>query len=66
MAVIGDHGKQGYVYRDELLGTPPSSPEEAVEQQKSIENGTYTPKVYNVYESDGETIIDTLTEQVPN
>lgn len=66
MSVIGDHGKQGYVYRDELLGDPPSSPEEALEQQKSIENGTYTPKVYNVYEADGETIIDTLTESAPN
>ena len=66
MAVIGDHGKQGYVYRDELLGDPPSSPEEAVEIQKSIENGTYIPKVLNVYESDGETIIDTITEQIPD
>ena len=66
MAVIGDHGKQGYVYRDEFLGDPPSSPEEAVEIQKSIENGTYIPKVYNVYESDGVTIIDTFTETVPD
>lgn len=66
MAVIGDHGKQGYVYRDEFLGDPPSSPEEAVEIQKSIENGTYIPKVLNVYESDGETIIDTITEQIPD
>ena len=66
MAVIGDHGKQGYVYRDEFLGDPPSSPEEAVAIQKSIENGTYIPKVYNVYESDGVTIIDTFTETVPD
>lgn len=66
MAVIGDHGKQGYVYRDEFLGDPPSNPEEAVEIQKSIENGTYIPKVYNVYESDGVTIIDTFTETVPD
>ena len=66
MAVIGDHGKQGYVYRDELIGAPPSSPEEAVEQQKALENETYTPKVYNVYEADGVTIIDTFTETVPD
>ncbi|MBQ7012910.1 MAG: hypothetical protein IJN11_03215 [Oscillospiraceae bacterium] len=64
IAVVGDHGKRGYVYRDELIGMPPSSPEEAEALHKSLENGTYTPKVYNVYEADGVTIIDTFTETV--
>lgn len=66
MAVIGDHGKQGYVYRDEFFGDKPSSPEEAVEIQKSIDNGTYIPRSLNVYEADGKTVIDTLTEQLPD
>ena len=66
IAVIGDNGKQGYVYMDEFVGTSPSSPEEAEAQTKSLENGTYTPKVYNVYEADGVTIIDTFTETVPD
>lgn len=67
MAAIGDNGKEGYIYTSELLKTP-SCPEEAVAQQKAKEkalaDGTYVPEVLNVYESDGVTVIDTLTETV--
>ena len=59
VAAIGDHGKEGYVYTKELLESP-STPEEAVKYQKALEKGEYTPKVLNVYKSDGITIIDTL------
>ncbi|WP_303838745.1 hypothetical protein [Ruminococcus flavefaciens] len=42
----------------------PSNPDEAMEHQKALENGTYKPKVYTVYESDGKTVIDTFTEYI--
>lgn len=63
-SVVGDNGKIGFVYTDEFLGDSPSSPEEAVKIQESIDNGTYSPKVFNVYESDGKTVIDTFTEKI--
>lgn len=64
IAVRGDNGKSGYVYTSEFFKSPVSCPEEAVAYQKAVDNGEYTPKVLNVYESDGETIIDTFTETV--
>ena len=60
MSAMGDNGKLGYIYTSELLKTP-SCPEEAVAYQKALENGEYTPRVLNVYASDGKTVIDTLT-----
>ncbi len=64
VSVIGDNGKEGYVYTHELFDSP-SSPEEAMKEQEAIENGSYVPKVLNVYNSDGTTVIDTLTETLP-
>lgn len=64
IAVRGDNGKSGYVYTSEFFESPVSCPEEAVAYQKAVDNGEYTPKVLNVYESDGETVIDTFTETV--
>jgi hypothetical protein len=62
MSVVGDNGNIGYVYTSDYLGELPTSPAEAVKIQESIDNGTYTPRTINVYESDGTTIIDTFTE----
>ncbi len=59
---IGDNGKKGYVYMRDILGEPPASPEEVLKIQESKDNGTYSPKVINVYESDGKTIVDVFTE----
>lgn len=64
IAVVGDNGHEGYIYREDFMGEDPESPEEAVAIQESLENGTYVPKVFNVYESDGVTVIDTFTESV--
>ena len=64
ISVVGDNGKVGYVRTDEFLGDAPSSPEEAMKIQESLDNGTYKPIVYNVYSSDGKTIIDTFTEGI--
>lgn len=63
ISVVGDNGKVGYVYANELLGDAPASPEEAIKIQESIDNGTYIPKVYSVYEADGKTVVDTFTEK---
>ena len=65
IAAMGDNGRLGYVYTSEFLKTP-SSPEEAVAHQKALESGEYTPRVINVYESDGKTVVDTLTETLPD
>lgn len=64
IAVVGDNGKEGFVYADEFIGDVPSSLDEIKLIRESMRNGTYVPKVYNVYESDGKTIIDTFTEHV--
>lgn len=63
MSAVGDNGKSSYIYADELFKSP-SSPQEALKIQESIDNGTYIPKVLNVYASDGKTVIDTLTEVI--
>jgi len=65
MSAMGDNGKLGYVYTSDFLKTP-SSPEEAIAYQNALENGKYTPRSINVYESDGKTVIDTLTETLPD
>lgn len=68
IAVVSDNGKAGYVYASEFFTPLPSCPEEAVTQQKArdkaIADGTYVPRSINVYESDGETLIDTFTESI--
>lgn len=64
IAVIGDSGKQGYVYREDFLGDLAASPEEAVEIENTIRNGTYVPRSVKVYDSDGVTVIDTFTERL--
>lgn len=61
MAAIGDNGIEGYVRRTELEGEPPASPEEAIKMQEEREKNGNPPKVVNVYEADGVTVIDTLT-----
>ncbi|MDE7364194.1 MAG: hypothetical protein K2N27_04810, partial [Ruminococcus sp.] len=68
IAVLGDNGKAGYVYATDFFTPSPSCPEEAVAYQKArdkaIADGTYVPRSINVYESDGETLIDTFTESI--
>lgn len=60
---IGDSGIIGYVYTEDLLHKGAAkNPEEAVAQMEAKANGTYVPKVINLYESDGVTVIDTFTE----
>lgn len=62
---MGDNGIEGYVYTEDLLHKGAAkNPEEAVALMEAKKNGTYEPVVMNVYESDGVTVIDTLTEQV--
>jgi len=49
----GIDGKSGYVYKEDLLGEPPASPEEAIKRsQNSVD--TFIP----VYDKDGKTKID--------
>ncbi len=64
IAVIGDSGKHGYIYRAYFLGDVPSSLEEAVEIENTIRNGTYVPRSVKVYDADGVTVIDTFTENL--
>lgn len=64
MRVIGDNGKEGYVYTSEVIGDPPASPEEAIRIQEENEAKGYTPtEVLNVYDSEGNNVIDTFTIQ---
>ena len=62
IAVLGDNGKLGYAYKEDFIGEPPSSPEEAGKYMESVNNSTYVPRSFNVYESDGKTVIDVMTE----
>lgn len=61
VAAVGDNGVEGYVYASEFLKSP-ANPTGALEYKKKIESGEYVPAVINVYESDGKTVVDTLTE----
>lgn len=65
VAAVGDNGVEGYVYASELLKSP-SNPTEALEYKRKIDSGEYVPAVINVYESDGKTVVDTLTEILPD
>ncbi len=62
IAVVGDSGRNGYVYAEDFIGDEPSSPEEAVRLMEAKKNGTYKAPVLTVYDSDGKTVIDTFTE----
>ncbi|EWM52556.1 hypothetical protein [Ruminococcus flavefaciens] len=64
IAVIGDNGNEGYVYKSELFDDGIRNPEEALEYEKAKREGRYEPKVLKVYEADGKTVIDTFTESV--
>lgn len=57
VAVLGDNGNEGYIYAADFWSAVLSSPEEALAMQES-----YAPRVFDVYESDGVTVIDTFTE----
>jgi hypothetical protein len=61
--VLGDNGIVGYARTSELpVSDPvPSSPEEAVRMMEEAERDGVAPRVINVYENDGITIIDTFT-----
>ena len=65
ISAIGDNGKLGYIYESEMHGHQGvTNPQEAMAYMESIKNGTYKPKAINVYEQDGVTVIDTMTEQL--
>jgi hypothetical protein len=58
----GDNGLIGYIRTSESIGAPPpSSPEEAIRIQEEWERNGSPPRVYNLYLSDGVTVIDTFT-----
>lgn len=58
--VTGDNGVVGYCYKKDLydLDNLPHNPEEAMEY---MEKNRGKKRVLNVYESDGKTVIGTLT-----
>ena len=59
--VLGDNDIEGYVYASEMIGEPPSSPEEAIRIQEERILNNDTEKIINVYDCEGETVIDTYT-----
>lgn len=63
ISVIGDNGKQGYIYKEDYIGDLPDSPDDAEKIAEAQHNGTYEPRTVNVYASDGKTVIDTFTEK---
>ncbi|WP_295069939.1 hypothetical protein [Ruminococcus sp.] len=63
IAVMGDNEKVGYAYKEDFLG-PDMTPDEVDKYMESVNNGTYVPRSFNVYESDGVTVIDTMTEKL--
>ena len=64
ISVIGDNGKQGYIYKEDYFGDIAMSPEEAEKIAEAQRSGTYEPRTLNVYASDGKTVLDTFTEQI--
>ena len=64
ISVIGDNGKQGYIYKEDYFGDIAMSPEEAEKITEAQRSGTYEPQTLNVYASDGKTVLDTFTEQI--
>lgn len=64
MAAVGDNGRKGYIRKTELDDDEMAkceTPEEAVRIQEEREKNGNPPRVINVYESDGVTVIDTFT-----
>ena len=61
VAALGDNGIEGYVRKTELDGETPSTPEEAIRLQEERKAKGNPPRIINVYESDGVTVIDTFT-----
>lgn len=61
IAVYGDNGEKGYVYETEWDGEQPSCPEEAAKMMEERAKNGNPPRVINVYDSDGRTVIDTFT-----
>lgn len=61
IAVLGDNGIRGYAYPADLDGEQPSCPEEAVKMMEERAKNGNPPRVINVYDSDGRTVIDTFT-----
>lgn len=64
VAVVGDHGVEGYVRSDELADDPnanPATPEEALAIQAKAED-----RVLPVFGADGRTQVDTFTVWGPN
>lgn len=55
IAVVGDNGVHGYIYAAETYGDAPRTPAEALRVSGE-------KKIYNVYLSDGVTVVDTFTE----
>lgn len=60
IGVIATNGKEGYVYKEEMDGYVPQSPEEAVEYMNVLkglnDQGIYF-QIITVYEADGKTVI---------
>lgn len=61
IAVVGNNGIEGYVRKTELEADTPSCPEEAVKMMEERKRNGNQPRVIDVYESDGVTVIDTFT-----
>ena len=55
IGAVGDHGVVGYIRLKDFLGEAPSSPEEALAQAEET-------RVIPIYDADGVTQVDTLTE----
>ena len=62
IAVIGDNGNEGYIFKEDYIGEFADSPAEANRITEAQRNGSYTPRTIYVYESDRKTVIDTFTE----
>ena len=62
IAVIGDHGIQGYVTKEDYMDDDGvTCPEEAVAYMEAKARGEIPDQVWTVYEADGITPVDTFT-----
>lgn len=57
----GDNGVEGYIRASDLEDESPSSPEEAIKRQQAREKKGASPRVINLYDKDGEEVVDTFT-----
>ncbi|MCL2044756.1 MAG: hypothetical protein FWG88_00025 [Oscillospiraceae bacterium] len=61
IAVLGDNGNRGYVWKIELYGESPSSPAEALKiQEQRVRDGDFS-RIINVYDKNGRIVLDTFT-----